>query len=392
MTLDNKRQGIGGPMTRRDLLRLGVASAFGGWLSGCARCDAGFPPNMTMPVFYGYKDYLYTPPITNAPLAKKATGVVSNPPVPMARVFYPSISGTPAGAPILTNCEPFPLVILVHGDCPDGDPYTQWLYFAGQLARAGYVVAVTSYGGQLATGNAVQDTLNLVGAYNYMRNDWEYRDTLMPSPNTAVIGHSFGGTLAAELTTQIPNKAFVSLSGTLGEVPAGPKVILSPLRGPCLFLWNDSFLDVSQNAVMYIPSEPVAGQLWSLVGAPKHGVCFTGGEHGDYLTPGTTTVCQQGTCNLVRPLSVDLTTTFLTKYLPAGGLTGIAGLVPDSLIVRPQDLPPPPNSGFYAGGFLAGLASSKQTSSQPDRTKQPCFQQVFWQTSSSLQSTYLIPS
>jgi hypothetical protein len=392
MARSNKSQGISGRMTRRDMLRLGVASALGGWLYGCARCDAGFPPNMTMPTFYGYKDYLYTPPLTNAPLAKKATGVVTKPPVPMARVFYPSIAGTPAGAPILTNCEPFPLVLLIHGDCPDGDPYQQWLYFAGQLARAGYVVAVTFDGGHLATGDANADTQALQGVYNYMRNVWEYRDTLMATPNTAVIGHSFGGTLAAELTTQIPSKAFVSLSGTLGQVPAGPQVILSPLRGPCLFLWNNSFLDVAQNAVIYVPSEPVAGQLWSFVGTPKHGVWFTGGDHGDYLTSGTTTGCQQGTCNLVRPLSVDLTTMFLTKYMPPGGLTGIAGLVPDSLIVRPQDLPPPPDHGFYAGGFLGGLAASKQTSTQPDSTKQPCFEQVFWQTSSSLQSTYLIPS
>jgi len=43
MTPSNKSQGIGGKMTRRDLLRLGVASALGGWLSGCARCDTGFP-------------------------------------------------------------------------------------------------------------------------------------------------------------------------------------------------------------------------------------------------------------------------------------------------------------------------------------------------------------
>ncbi len=390
MTRSNKSQGIGAKMTRRDLLRLGVASALGGWLSGCARCDAGFPPNMTMPVFYGYKDYVYTPPLTNAPLAKKATGVINNP-VPMARVFYPSIAGTPAGAPILTNCEPFPLVLLVHGDCPDGVPYNQWLYFAGQLARAGYVVAVTSAGGMLATGDARADTVDLQGVHTYMRTDWEYRDTLMPSPNTAVIGHSFGGTLAAELATQIPIKAFVSLSGTFGQVTAGPQVVLSPLRGPCLFLWNtndDPFFD----AVMYLPNQPLAGQFWSLIGAPKHGVSIAGGAHGDYLTSGTSTDCHQGTCNLVRPLSVDLTTTFLTKYLPPGGLTGIAGLVPDSLIVRPQDLPPPPNHGFYAGGFLGGLASSKQTSSQPDSTKQPCFEQVFWQTSSSQGPTYLIPS
>jgi len=391
MTPSNKSQGIGGKMTRRDLLRLGVASALGGWLSGCARCDAGFPPNMTMPVFYGYKDYVYTPPLTYAPLARNATGVI-NSPVPMARVFYPSIAGTPAGAPILMNCEPFPLVLLVHGDCPDGVPYNQWLYFAGQLARAGYVVAVTSAGGRLATGDARGDTVDLQGVHTYMRTDWEYRDTLMPSPNTAVIGHSFGGTLAAELATQIPVKAFVSLSGTFGQVTAGPQVVLSPLRGPCLFLWNTSFDDQTADAVMYLPNQPLAGQFWSLIGAPKHGVSIAGGAHGDYLTSGTSTDCHQGTCNLVRPLSVDFTTTFLTKYLPPGGLTGIAGLVPDSLIVRPQDLPPPPNHGFYAGGFLGGLASSKRTSSQPDSTKQPCFEQVFWQTSSSQGSTYLIPS
>lgn len=395
MTPLKKGHGIRGPTTRRDVLRIGIASAIGDWLSGCGRCDAGFPPNMTMPCFYGYKDYLYTPPITNAPLAKKATGatgVISNPPVPMARVFYPSIANRPAGAPILTNCEPFPLVLLVHGQCLDGDPYAQWLYFAGQLARAGYVVAVTYDGGHVATGNVVQDTLSLVGAYNYMRNDWEYRDTLMPSPNTAVIGHSYGGTLAAELTTLIPNQAFVSLSGAFGEAGQGAQAILSPLRGPCLFLWNDSILDYSQEAVMYVPGNPVAGQKWSYVGAPKHGVFFAGGFHGDYLTAGTTTACQQGLCNLVRPLSADLTTTFLTKYMPPGGLTGIAGLVPDSLIVSPQGFPPPPNQGMYAGGFLTGLASSKQTASQPDGTKQPCFEQVFWQTSSSLQTTYMIPS
>jgi dienelactone hydrolase len=385
MTRSNKSQGMGA-MTRRDLLRLGVGSALGGWLSGCARCDAGFPPNMTMPVFYGYKDYVYTPPLTNAPLARTATGVINNPvPVPMARVFYPSIAGTPAGAPILTNCEPFPLVLLVHGDC-GGVPYQQWIDFAGQLARAGYVVAVTSAGGVLASGDVQGDTLDLQGVHTYMRSAWEYRDTLMASPNTALIGHSYGGTLAAELATLIPIKAFVSLSGTFGQVTAGPQAILSSLRGPCLFIWN-TVDDVIPGAVMAAPT----GQMWSLVGAPKHGVSITGGAHGDYLASGTTTSCHQGTCNLVRQVSVDITTTFLTKYLPPGGLTGIAGLVPDSLIIRPQDFPPPPNHGLYAGGFLGGLAASTQTSSQPDSTKQ-CFEQLFWQTGSSQGSTYLIPS
>ena len=375
-------------MTRREMLRLGATSMIGGWLSGCGRCDAGFPPNLTMPAFYGYKDYVFTPPPTNTQ-ARRARGAITGE-KPMARVFYPSIAGTPAGASILTNCEPFPLVLLVHGDCHDGVPYNQWLYFAGQLARAGYIVAVTFAGGFLATGNP-QETLALQEVHTYMRSDWEYRDTLMASPNTAVIGHSFGGTLAAELAAQIPIKAFVSLSGTFGQVTSDPQAILRGIHGPSLFLWNTND-DPQLNAEMFRPDQPIDGQFWSLIGTPKHGVRIIGGAHGDYLTSGTSTNCAQGDCNLVRPLSVDLTTTFLTKYMPSGGLTGIASLVPDSLFVRPQDLPPPPDNGFYAGLFLQGLASSKQTSSKPDSTKQPCFEQIFWQTNASQESTYLIPS
>jgi hypothetical protein len=356
-------------MTRRELLRLGGTSIIGGWLYGCGRCDAGFPPNLTMPVFYGYKDYVVNKPI--------------------ARVFYPSIEGTPAGASILTNCEPFPLVLLIHGDCHDGVPYNQWLYCAAQLARAGYVVAVTFAGGFLATGN-LQETVDLQGVHTYMRSEWEYRDTLMASPNTAVIGHSFGGTVAAELATQIPIMAFVSLSGTFGQVTSNPQAILQGIHGPSLFVWNTND-DPGLDAEMFRPDLPPAGQFWSLIGTPKHAVRIIGGAHGDYLTSGTSTNCAQGTCNLVRPLSVDLTTTFLTKYMPPGGLTGIASLVPDSLFVRPQDLPPPPANGFYAGSYLQGLASSKQTSGAPDSTKQPCFEQIFWQTNASQGSTYLIP-
>lgn len=163
MLSSNKSQGTRGRLTRRDILRLGVASTFGGLLAGCSRCDAGFPPNMTMPVFYGYKDYLYTPPLSSIPFAKNVSGVIGTPaPVPMARVFYPSIDGSPAGARILTNCEPFPLVLLVHGDCHGGStPYDQWFYFAEQLAPAGYVVAVTYAGGLLATGDAVADAAAL---------------------------------------------------------------------------------------------------------------------------------------------------------------------------------------------------------------------------------------
>jgi len=366
-------------MTRRNFLKLGAAASLSGGFYGCAPCAAGFPPNLAMPVFYGYKEYVIN--VHN-----------NQNPIPIARVFYPTIDGTPPGAAILTDCEQFPLVLLIHGDCPGVDPYIQWIYFAGQLARAGYVVAVTAAGGFLATGDP-SELADLQRAHDYMRNSWEYRATLMPSPNTAVAGHSFGGTAAAELAGVLPLKAFVGLSGTFGQVTGSLSVqaLLANIRVPSLFLWNHND-DPWVDAEMYLPDEPLAGQMWSFVGAPKHGVVFANGAHADYLLPGTSGGCGQGDCNLVRPLAVDLTTTFLTKYLPPQGAGAIPQSVPDSLFVRPQDLPPPPNNGFYAGAYLGGLASSKQVSDRPDPEKQPCFEQLFWETSASQSTTYLIPA
>jgi dienelactone hydrolase len=358
-------------ITRRTFLQIGVASAFSAGASGCAPCAANFMPNLAWPVFHGYKDYTDS--------------------APLARVFYPTIDGTPAEASILTNCEHFPLVLLIHGSCPGTNPYTQWMYFAGQLARAGYVVAVTNSGGVLASGDPM-DTAGLQHVHDFMRGTWEYRDTLMPSPNTAIIGHSFGGTLGAELAGRIQTKAFVGLSGTYGQVlpPVSAQSLLSQIRVPALFMWNTED-DPELNAEMYNPRSPMENQMWSFVGPPKHGVRFFGGNHGDYLLPGTSGGCMQGSCDLVRPLAVDLTIMFLARYLPPEGAGGIPNSVPDSLIVRPADLPPPPQNGFYSGGYLEGLSSSKQ-GPEPDESKQPCFQQVFWDLGLALASAYLVPS
>jgi hypothetical protein len=382
-------------MTRRNFLKLGAAASLSGGFYGCEPCAAGFPPNLAWPVFYGYKDYV----IDNVQSAQRQTRRNGSTgfwdPIPIARVFYPTIDGTPPGAKILTGCEQFPLVLLIHGDCPDVDPYIQWNYFAGQLARAGYVVAVTAAGGFLATGDP-SELADLERAHNYMRNSWEYRATLMPSPNTAVAGHSYGGTAAAELAGVLPLKAFVGLSGTFGQVPPGSlsvQALLEKIRVPSLFLWNNSDNDDPElGAEMYNPDDPPDGQMWSFVGVPKHGVVFANGAHADYLVSGTSGKCGQGHCPLVRLLAVDLTTTFLTKYLPPQGAGAIPQSVPDSLFVRPQDLPPPPNHGFYAGQYLSGLASSKQVSDRPDPEKQPCFAQLFWETSASQSPTYLIPA
>lgn len=120
------------------------------------------------------------------------------------RVYFPSLDRPPQNARLLSGCRRFPLVIFVHGDC-DGNPYEQWVDIPAQLARSGYIVAVTNYGGKLATGDAA-DTMPLHLVYNWIRNFSSYANSRAPAPNTAVMGHSYGGTLAAQLLQQMFEK------------------------------------------------------------------------------------------------------------------------------------------------------------------------------------------
>src|SRR5258706_16141160 len=122
-------------LTGRRVLELGVVSCLSRWLSGCVElstlqpnCPINWAPSFLDPVFYGFKDYAD----------------------PAVRIYYPSLDGSPAGAAMLLMCERFPLVLFIHGDC-GGNPFTQWISLPAQLARSGYVVAVTSFGGLLAT-------------------------------------------------------------------------------------------------------------------------------------------------------------------------------------------------------------------------------------------------
>jgi pimeloyl-ACP methyl ester carboxylesterase len=130
-------------------------------------------------------------------------------------VYFPSLDGSPHNAALLVKCERFPLVLFIHGDC-GGDPFQHWIALPAQLARSGYVVAVTGFGGVPADGNPAT-TAPLRAVHDFMRTTWEFRERLMPPPNTAVMGHSFGGTLAAQLANEIPVAAFTSLSGTFGQ-------------------------------------------------------------------------------------------------------------------------------------------------------------------------------
>jgi dienelactone hydrolase len=316
--------------TRRNILQLGLTTGLGAMLPSCVRlkelqpeCPINWAPSLISPVFYGVKDIA----------------------TPNVRVYYPSIDGSPQNAELLVKCERYPLVMVIHGDC-GGDPFQQWVHLPAQLARSGYIVAVTQYGGKVATGDAAV-TAPLREVHDYMRNTSEFRDRLMPSPNTAVVGHSYGGTLAAQLAGEIKVAAFASLSGAFAQAQ-NPIGLLSSLKVPSLFIWN-KVDDVNPGA------ELDGGGLYASVTAPKHAVVFKTGAHGDYLDGEAPTCPRQSTCAKVRALSYDFVTTFLTKYLHPEFAFSASTYVPESLFVKPQNLPAAPINGFYAGGYLLGM-------------------------------------
>ena len=89
---------------------------------------------------------------------------------------------------------------------------------------------------------------------------------------------------------------------------------------------------------------------------------------------------------LVRALADDFVTTFMAKYMsPEYAFTAFTW-VPDSLIVKPQNLPSPSAGGFYAGSFLQGFSVAAQSQSRPGGA---CVERVRWQTTGSTGSTFL---
>ena len=371
-------------LVRRQILALGLASG----LPACVNlkdlqpnCPVNWAPSLTAPVFYGYKDYgdcSGTSCLSVLPmLAPGALPPVNDQVRPAMRVYYPSLDGSPSGAAILDLCERFPLVLLVHGDC-GGNPFLQWDLMPAQLARCGYVVAVTQFGGVLSQGQ-VSDTLKLHQAQRWLRTYWEHADRIMAPPNTAVIGHSYGATLAGQLAAEMPLKAFVSLSGVFGQVQwETPQTMLSRIKVPSLFCWNDVD-DAGLNANL------VQDNLWNGIGLPKHGIVFMNGRHGDYLRLNTAPRCAQsppGGCHHAPGLAADFVTAFMAKYMPPQYDFSAFTWVPDHLFVRPQDLPAPPQNGFYAGGFLSSFAQSQKYPGSQAPPSKTCVEHVLWQTPS----------
>ena len=371
-------------LRRRTLLKIIAGSALSDALLGCSpqlpACPVFWIPGIYSPVFYGYADFDASCTTINC-IETGGNGSVNAPLVASdfaVRVYYPTLDGSPQNARLLTGCRRYPLVLFIHGDC-SGDPYTQWIDIPAQLARSGYVVVVTSYGGTpTITDGSPSFIQPLETVYMGMRRTWQYKDMLMPEPATAIVGHSYGALLAAQLAGAIPHSAFASLSGAFGESNY-TSTLPQTIAVPSLFLWGAT---ESRDEVLYSPSLP-NGQSWQSVRTPTHAVSFRAGHHADYMEPNTAGTCDQtGSCPLVRSMAADFLTAFLAKYMPPEGNPGISSYVPDSLFIAPGSLPPlfSNEQKFYDGSYLVGFAVSTTLSGS---TKSPCVQDVYWRSSPS---------
>jgi pimeloyl-ACP methyl ester carboxylesterase len=336
-------------MTRREVLKQGFlwglgATAGGAVLAGCdCLPEIAWGPDVLRPVFYGHRDYT---------TADGAPGTL--------RVFYPSLDGAPDGAPIVECVGEFPLVVFMHGQCSEADHHLKWFRLGATLARCGYVVAMPSLSNAIYPWVDPHPDLTLgVDVLGWMRTGWEMSSRVMAEPNTAFVGHSYGGLLAGRLAIDQPSSAYVSLGGVWTEWPGMPPNPLPSLPCPSMFAWGTADANAD------------ASGLWGNIPDPKHQLRFVNGGHWDYL-PAASTTCETSVapCPLVEGLAADFTAVFISKYMPPEASALGASTIPDDLSVPAIVLTG--DQTFYAGAHL--------TSFQLITTTPGCSVDIEWST------------
>jgi pimeloyl-ACP methyl ester carboxylesterase len=298
------------------------------------RCPIGWQPNALAPVFYGVRDM----------------SVSDGAPMPL-RLFFPSLEGAVWSAPILKGCGRYPVVVFCHGYCPDdhGEHYKQWFELPRRLAKSGYVVLVPRVsltGIESENPSAFADMTALL---QWVRETWEHRALLLPSPATALIGHSWGGLLVGRFAAVSSDiAAFVSLSsGWEHDFPA-LALELERITVPKLFVGGNED-----------PASLLSGGLWASLPAPKHRATFAPFAHWDYLPQGSISCCRQSACSQLPGAVFDVVAMFLANYLPPEFAQDLPHRVPDSL-TPPMPLPLTIAQEFYAGGnWLTAMAHMK---------------------------------
>ncbi|MEV7226189.1 PASTA domain-containing protein [Polymorphospora sp. NPDC051019] len=295
-----------------------------------ASCPIGWQPSALTPVFHGMREYS---PAEGAPTR--------------VRVFFPSLDGAVATAPILDGCGRYPLIIFAHGHCAnDPNHFRKWIQLPAQLARSGYVVAVPELTHiSILPQNASHPSVPVLGTLlNWMRQSWEHSDVLMPAEKTGVAGHSYGALLTAWFATVTPTvAAYAGLSGTWQELNV--TLPIAALNRPKLIVAGhpaeDSFTELN------------AAQ-WSALPIPRHRATFANGRHFDYLPAGQTPCDpERGPCPPLALAAADLVTMFFAKYLWPEHSPHLPGRVPDNLVPPPLNLTP--EQEFYAGSHLIGM-------------------------------------
>jgi dienelactone hydrolase len=282
-------------------------------------------PDVGTPVFYGHRDL---GPDDGAPRS--------------ARIFFPSVDGSPAHARLVKSClARWPVVLFLHGQPPERllqepDYHHRWRDLPATLARSGYVVVVPDLGTPTQVINDPEPLRDaMIALLEWVRTDWT-EARWVHREQAAVVGHSLGGVLASHVAAAHTDiQAMVSLSGDFAN--GGP---LDQVQVPSLFMWAEGLI---------FEDLDITGH-WQDLSMERYGAVYAG-EHFDYLHASDAGAgTRRGACALVAPAAGDLTALFLTLFAP----------VPLAVNRPTVDLRPPAvqlteRQHFFAGAHLTGL-------------------------------------
>lgn len=294
---------------------------------GAASSGIDWAPDVARPVFYGFTD----------------VDAASGAPGP-ARIWYPTLDGTPTDARILELClTRWPLVLFLHGQPPREcaaipEYYKRWNLMS--LARSGYVVVAPELQLDALPSNPASPDLELALRFvDWARSGWEHSAWVSRDvADTALVAHSWGLPVAAQVALRRPARALVSFSGAWEELLPDD---VARLTVPSMLMWGA--VESGQ------PSIDFAGR-WDRLPSPKYRLAFANAEHFDFVAdlPGCDE--ERGTCPSVDRLAVELSTLFIAKHMPVPLSRAV---VHDDMTLGPHELTT--DQELYASQHLATL-------------------------------------
>jgi pimeloyl-ACP methyl ester carboxylesterase len=306
--------------TRRDWL--GAAAVWGLTLAGCQtpgpagpECDppavsgVDWIPDIAHPVAWG-EDHL-----TAADGAPRTLSL-----------YYPSARFLPPRQMLRSCIGRWPVVLVLHGQAPDGLTTEQraayhraWWRAPVALARSGYVVVVPRHGAVLPTAEAAPAQVDAaMRDIEWVRTQWGEAKWVDQRPaSTAVVGHSFGALLAARIAVAQPQiAAFVSLGGGFHQLDDATQLLQS-IRAPSFFMFSS---DAGRRFEPFLQFERIDGDpqpsknVWTTLTQDKYAAVYAG-AHFDYLDAEQSGSAPHGDCSLIGGVAADLVALFIASNL-----------------------------------------------------------------------------